>query len=184
LSLDITLLLTSYIITQSIGQHVDRFHDIRILVETGETPAMKRCWSGQVDHDRPGYDDGGRGRRRGGSQLCDQGRHALAMMSLACAVLVESSSIDIPDIPSRHTGSVLEATDFRCAISHRFPAATPLCLTSQNPIEKGTLMSGGWILLGLAVFGVVVKAIGWCCARAQRVDLGFVSRRWISEQHF
>jgi hypothetical protein len=57
-------------------------------------------------------------------------------------------------------------------------------LTSQNPIEKGILMSGGWILLGLAVFGVVVKAIGWSYARAQRADLGFVSRRWISEQHF
>jgi hypothetical protein len=45
-------------------------------------------------------------------------------------------------------------------------------------------MSGGWILFGLAVFGVVVKAIGWSYARAQRADLGFVSRRWISEQHF
>jgi hypothetical protein len=50
LSLNITLLLTSYIITQSIGQRADRFHDIRILVETGEIPAMKRCWSGRVDH--------------------------------------------------------------------------------------------------------------------------------------
>jgi hypothetical protein len=70
LLLDITLLLISYIIiTQSISQHVDRFHDIRILVETGETPAMKRCWSGQVDHDRQGqHDDGGSRRRRGGDQ--------------------------------------------------------------------------------------------------------------------
>jgi hypothetical protein len=69
LSLNITLVLTSYIITQSIGQHADRFHDIRILVETGETPAMKRCWSGQVDHDRLGQqDDGGTRRRRGGDQ--------------------------------------------------------------------------------------------------------------------
>jgi hypothetical protein len=68
LPLDITLLLTSYIIiTQCIGQHVDRFHDIRILVKISETPAMKRWWSGQVDHDRQ-QDDGGSRRRRGGAQ--------------------------------------------------------------------------------------------------------------------
>ena len=102
------------------------------------------------------------------------------MMELAFAVLVESSSIAIP---FRHTGSVPETTDFHCAVSHRFPAATPLCLTSQNPIEKGTRMSGGWILLGLAVFGAIAKAIGWSYARAQRSDLGFVSRRWLAEQH-
>jgi hypothetical protein len=44
-------------------------------------------------------------------------------------------------------------------------------------------MSGVWILLGLAVFGVFAKAIGWSDARAQRSDLGFVSRRWLAEQH-
>ena len=45
-------------------------------------------------------------------------------------------------------------------------------------------MSGAWILLGLAVFGVMAKTIGWLEARAQRSDLGFVSRRWLAEQHF
>ena len=45
-------------------------------------------------------------------------------------------------------------------------------------------MSGGWILLGFAVFGVIAKAIGWSSARAERSDLGFVSRRWLAEQHF
>jgi hypothetical protein len=45
-------------------------------------------------------------------------------------------------------------------------------------------MGGGWILLGLAVFGVIAKAIGWSHARAQRSDLGSVSRRWLAEQHF
>ena len=64
------------------------------------------------------------------------------------------------------------------------PRRDAAMLDISNPIEKGILMSGGWILLGLAVFGVVVKAIGWSYARAQRADLGFVSRRWISEQHF
>jgi len=44
-------------------------------------------------------------------------------------------------------------------------------------------MSGVWILLGLAVFSVVAKIIGWSDARA-RSDLGFVSRRWLAEQHF
>jgi len=57
-------------------------------------------------------------------------------------------------------------------------------LASQNPIEKGTLMTGGWILLGLVVFGVIAKTIGWFYARAERSDLGFVSRRWLAEQHF
>jgi hypothetical protein len=103
------------------------------------------------------------------------------VMQLADAVPVESSSIAIP---VRHTGSVRETTDFHCAVSHRFPTATPLCLRSQKPIEKGTLMSGGWILLGLAVFGVIAKAIGWFYARGQRSDLGRVSRRWLAEQHF
>ncbi len=45
-------------------------------------------------------------------------------------------------------------------------------------------MSGAWILLGLVVFGVMTKTIGWWEARAQRSDLGFVSRRWLAEQHF
>lgn len=45
-------------------------------------------------------------------------------------------------------------------------------------------MSGGWILLGLAMFGVIARAIGWFYARARRSDLGFVSRRWLAEQRF
>lgn len=45
-------------------------------------------------------------------------------------------------------------------------------------------MSGGWVLLGLAVLGVIAKTIGWFYARGQRPDLGFVSRRWLAEQHF
>ena len=45
-------------------------------------------------------------------------------------------------------------------------------------------MTGGWILLGLAVFGVIAKTIGWFDARARQSDLGFVSRRWLAEQHF
>jgi hypothetical protein len=46
-------------------------------------------------------------------------------------------------------------------------------------------MSGVWILLGLAaVFGVIAKTIRWSDARAQRSDLGFVSRRWLAGQHF
>jgi hypothetical protein len=45
-------------------------------------------------------------------------------------------------------------------------------------------MSGGWITLGLGVCGVIATAIGWSHARAQKSDLGFVSRRWLAEQHF
>jgi hypothetical protein len=45
-------------------------------------------------------------------------------------------------------------------------------------------MTNEWILLGLVVFGVIAKTIGWFYARAQRSDLGSVSRRWIAEQHF
>jgi hypothetical protein len=44
-------------------------------------------------------------------------------------------------------------------------------------------MSGVWILLGLAVLGVIVKTISWSYARAHQSDLGFVSRRWLTEQH-
>jgi hypothetical protein len=44
-------------------------------------------------------------------------------------------------------------------------------------------MSGVWIFVGLAVFGVIAKAIGWSHARGQRYDLGYVSRRWLAEQH-
>ena len=42
----------------------------------------------------------------------------------------------------------------------------------------------GWILLGLTVFGVIAKTIEWSSARGPRSDLGFVSRRWLAEQHF
>jgi hypothetical protein len=45
-------------------------------------------------------------------------------------------------------------------------------------------MSGVWSLLGLAVFGVIAKMIGWFYARATRSGLGFVSRRWLAEHHF
>jgi hypothetical protein len=45
-------------------------------------------------------------------------------------------------------------------------------------------MTGGWILLGLTALGVVATAIGWSHTRAQQSDLGYVSRRWLAEQHF
>jgi hypothetical protein len=45
-------------------------------------------------------------------------------------------------------------------------------------------MSGVWILLGLAVLGVIATTIGRSDACARRSDLGFVSRRWLAEQHF
>jgi hypothetical protein len=45
-------------------------------------------------------------------------------------------------------------------------------------------MSGVWSLLGLAVFGVIAKMIGWSYARARPSDLGFVSRRWLAEHHY
>jgi hypothetical protein len=45
-------------------------------------------------------------------------------------------------------------------------------------------MTDEWILLGLVVFGVIAKTIGWFYARAQRSDLGSVSRHWLAEQHF
>jgi len=44
-------------------------------------------------------------------------------------------------------------------------------------------MNGGWLLLGLTVLGVATT-IGWSYARVQRSDLGYVSRRWLTEQHF
>jgi hypothetical protein len=31
---------------------------------------------------------------------------------------------------------------------------------------------------------VIAKAIGWSYARAQRSDLGVVSRRWLTDRHF
>jgi hypothetical protein len=54
---DVTILLNSCtIIAQFVGQRVDRFQDISDSVETGETPAMKRCchtltrsWTADVD---------------------------------------------------------------------------------------------------------------------------------------
>jgi hypothetical protein len=54
----------------------------------------------------------------------------------------------------------------------------------QNPIEKETFMSGIWVLVALAVFGVIATTIGWWDTRAQRSELGFVSRQWLAEQHF
>jgi hypothetical protein len=45
-------------------------------------------------------------------------------------------------------------------------------------------MNGAWIMVGLIVFGVIVETIGCLSARARRPDLGFVSRRWLAEQHF
>jgi len=46
-------------------------------------------------------------------------------------------------------------------------------------------MTGLWILLGIAVFAVIAKTIvGWSDAWTPRSDLGFVSRRWLVEQHF
>jgi hypothetical protein len=50
-------------------------------------------------------------------------------------------------------------------------------------IERGTLMSGGWIVIGFMVLGVIASTIGWY-TRVQRSDLGYVSRRWLAEQHF
>jgi len=55
---------------------------------------------------------------------------------------------------------------------------------AAKPIDKGTLMTSRWILLGLAVAGAIAKTIGWSHARARRSDLGFVSRRWLTEHHF
>jgi hypothetical protein len=40
------------------------------------------------------------------------------------------------------------------------------------------------MLLGLAVFGMIAKTIGWFYAHGQRSDLGFVSRRWLAEHRF
>lgn len=51
-----------------------------------------------------------------------------------------------------------------------------------NPIEKGTVMSGGSIFAPLAAFGVIADAIGWSYARARGSDLGFVSPRSLAEQ--
>jgi len=51
-----------------------------------------------------------------------------------------------------------------------------------NPIEKGTLRSGGLILARLAAFGMIADAIGWSCARARGSDLGFVNPRWLAAQ--
>lgn len=45
-------------------------------------------------------------------------------------------------------------------------------------------MSEVWILVGLAVVGVIARAIGCAYARAHRSELGFVSRRWLTERHF
>jgi hypothetical protein len=45
-------------------------------------------------------------------------------------------------------------------------------------------MTGGWIIVGLTVFGVIATAVGRSYAHVQRSDLGFVSRRWLAEQHF
>jgi hypothetical protein len=45
-------------------------------------------------------------------------------------------------------------------------------------------MNGAWIMVGLTVFGVIAETIGRLYARARRPNLGFVSRRWLAEQHF
>jgi hypothetical protein len=45
-------------------------------------------------------------------------------------------------------------------------------------------MSGEWILLGVTVLGVIATTIGWSYSRVQGSDLGYVSRRWLAEQHY
>ena len=64
------------------------------------------------------------------------------------------------------------------------PRRDTAMLNISNSLEKGTLMNSGWILLGLAVCGLIAKAIGWSFGRTRRSDLGSVSRRWLVEQHF
>jgi len=41
-----------------------------------------------------------------------------------------------------------------------------------------------WILVGIGIFGVLVKAIAWCHQRGGRSDLGFVSHQWLAEHRF
>jgi hypothetical protein len=45
-------------------------------------------------------------------------------------------------------------------------------------------MSGGWIVLGLTVLGVIATTIRWSHTRVPRSDLGYVSRGWLAEQQF
>jgi len=55
---------------------------------------------------------------------------------------------------------------------------------AESGSKEALLMSGGWIFLGLTALGVIATTIGWSRARAERSDLGYVSRRWLAEQHF
>lgn len=56
-------------------------------------------------------------------------------------------------------------------------------MLDQNSIEKEPFMRAVRSFLGLAMFGVIAKMVGWSNARTRRPDLGFVSRRWLAE-HF
>jgi len=42
-------------------------------------------------------------------------------------------------------------------------------------------MNALWIILGLGIFAVLAKAIGWSLGHNQQPDLGFVSHQWIAE---
>jgi hypothetical protein len=55
---------------------------------------------------------------------------------------------------------------------------------AESGLKEEPLMSGSWIFLGLTALGVIATTIGWSHVRAERSDLGYVSRRWLAEQHF
>jgi hypothetical protein len=52
----------------------------------------------------------------------------------------------------------------------------------SSQIRKENSMSGIGALLGLAVLAIIVRTAGWSHGRGDRLNLGFVSERWLAEQ--
>jgi hypothetical protein len=86
-------------------------------------------------------------------------------------------------IPFRHTHSVPETRTSSVLFRTGVPPQRRYAGFAELDRE-GPFMNGVWSLLGLAVFGLIAKMIGWSYVRARRSGLGFVSRRWLAEHNF
>ena len=69
-----------------------------------------------------------------------------------------------------------------CAVSHILAAADPvLSNRGEEEQERDLSMNVVWIVVGIGIFGVLAKWIGWPHERGGPSELGFVSQQWLAE---
>lgn len=42
-------------------------------------------------------------------------------------------------------------------------------------------MNALWMVLGVGLFGLIARTVGWSRGRRRPADLGFVSHQWLAE---